>query len=79
MLLTNADLEPRELIVDGVSVHHARCKGCVKTGAFTMISGMVSNDPRTNGPTFFDLFLTREQAEQLRRDLDRLLTDGPDK
>lgn len=72
---TNATLSPREAIVDNADVKDAGCYGCQKTRRWAMITGVVSADPRANGgPTFYDLFLTREQAERVHALLGALLT-----
>lgn len=73
-LLTNAALSASDAIVDGIQAYGPSCFGCLSTGAFCMVSGMVTNDPRMDGnPTFYDLFCTREQAEMLLKDLQKIL------
>jgi predicted ribosome-associated RNA-binding protein Tma20 len=71
---TNATLGPREAIVDSINVYDSGSFGCQKTGADVMVSGCVSADPRLDGsPSFYDLFLTTEQARLLYAALGKVL------
>jgi hypothetical protein len=67
--MTNADLSPHEAIIDSITINNERCSGCQKTGTEFMITGLVKTDPRRDGPTFYDLFLTRAQVEALYREI----------
>ncbi len=71
---TNAALGPREVIVDTINVYDSGSFGCQKTGADVMVSGCVRADPRRDGqPSFYDLFLTTEQARALHAALGKVL------
>lgn len=73
-LRTNATMSGRQAIVDSMRAHDSRCWGCESTGTFCMVSGTVMSDPRKDGaPEFYDLFCTREQAETLLKDLQKIL------
>ena len=70
MVQTNATLSPTEAIVDKVNAFSSECIGCRRTGTEVMIAFMVESDPRNNdGPVFYDMFLSKEQAIELSRAL----------
>lgn len=71
---TNATLNPTSAIIDDIHAFGSSCVGCQKTGADIMIAGQVREDPRRDGnPTFYDLFLTTEQARLLHDSLGKVL------
>jgi len=75
--LTNAELEPSEAIVDRIAAQRG-CIGTDKTGAYAMVSAMVSSDPRDNGePRFFDLFIKdRVDLEALYANIGKILSEA---
>ena len=71
---TNATLNPTAAIVDSIDAYGSGCVGCKRTGADVMVSGLVREDPRRDGnPSFYDLFLTTEQAQFLHAALGKVL------
>ena len=75
---TNATLTENEHIPDGIDVRGKGVIGCQKTGRDVMVTAILSSDPRKGGGTrFVDLFLTREQAVDLRARLDRVIAANP--
>lgn len=71
---TNATLNQTAAIIDDIHAFGSSCVGCQKTGADIMIAGQVREDPRRDGnPSFYDLFLTTEQAQFLHAALGKVL------
>jgi len=71
--VTNEHLMSNEAIPDHIIVYGSNVHGCVKTERQVMITFTVKQDPRQQGrASFYDMFLTTEQAAKLVEDLKAL-------